>query len=493
MARGTSTFGVLEELIELRDAGPRELIPELFEKHYIEVWFGLDPRELRTVLEAAPEAELRSHALAGYVLAVLRGDPVSLLDDAKQNGLKTDDAIGRATTSAMVILEARLRGEMQFALSQVDRLRADAPASIAFVDGSLGAASFAGVQAGLTRMLAGDLTGALAEFERVKWTDPPADLVFLIRDAHAKAALIHAVVGDPDLARRELDDAAGLPRTRSWAEPVVDATAQLAEALLEESEAASAFESLLSIPRRDIGEMWPFYVLAVAPFALAGNTGAEQLLTALEAADLPGSASGQGLPGSVIPLARAALAARAGHSALARGGLASADQQLPLTALTAAGIALDTGSPAQALALAIRIAPQTQGLRQLEIWRLSVVHLAHTALDEKVAAETAQHQMTQLSDGLVRFNLAVAGSVGDHIRATLTGEPGPSKRPMQWLTQREAEILAHIAEGLSRREIAERLFVSMNTIKTQASSLYRKLGASSRDALLGEAYDRGLI
>lgn len=493
MARGRSTFVVLDELIELRDAGPRDRIPELFETHYIQAWYGLEPQELRTVLEAAPEAELRKHPLAGYVLTVLRGESAHLLEDAKQNRLKSDAAINRGAMSAVAILDARFRGELQFAVTLIDRLRADAPASNALVDGSFGAASFTAVQAGITRMLAGDLRGALAEFERAKWTDPPAELVFLVRDAHAKAAVVHALAGDPNQANRELDSAARIARTESWAEPLIDATAQLAEALLDDSDAAIVFETLLSIPRREIGEMWPFYVLTIAPLALAGNTGAEQLLTALDSFDLPGSGSGQGMPGSAVPLVRADVAARAGHTADARGGVASADPQLALTTLTAAGIALDTGSPSQALTLAIRVAPQTQGLRQLEIWRLSIVCLAHTALEETSAAETARRQMAQLADGLVRFNLTVAGSVGDLIRTTLSGESGPLKRPVQWLTPREAEVLAHIAEGLSRKEIAERLFVSMNTIKTQVSSLYRKLGASSRDALLGEAYQRGLI
>lgn len=493
MARGISTFGVLEELIELRDAGPRGRIPELVQRHYIEAWYGLEPPELRTVLEAAPDAELGKHQLAGYILALLRGEPVPLLEDVKLNGLKSGDAARRGMMSAMAILEARFRGELQLAMSLIGRLRADAPANSTLVDGSFGAASFAAVQTGITRMLAGDLRGALADFERAKWTDPPADLVFLIRDAHAKAALIHAVAGDPDQARRELDGAAGVARTRSWAEPLVDATVQLTEALLADSGAGSAFEALLTMPRRDIGEMWPLYLLALAPQALAGDASATQLLTTLATSDLPGSGSGQGLPGSVIPLVRAALAARAGDTALARGGVASADPQLAMTTLASAGIALDTGAPAQALSLAIRIAPQTQGLRQLEIWRLSVVHLAHRALDEDTAAAAARRQMVRLADGLTRFNLAVAGTVGDHIRAMLAGEHGPSKRPVQWLTPREVEVLAHIAEGLSRRQIAERLFVSLNTIKTQVSSLYRKLGASSRDALLGEAYNRGLV
>lgn len=493
MAKGNSTFDVPAELRALRDAGPRERITEVFEKHYIQAWYGLDPAELRTVLEAAPDADVKSHPHAAYILAVLRGEPVTLLEDARENGLKTGDAMDRGMSAAMTVLEARFRGELEFAMDLIDRVRDDEPARGALVDGSLGGATFIAVQSGITRMLAGDLRGALADFERAKWTSPPADLAFLVRDAHVKAALVHAVAGDPDLARTELDTADSFPRTQSWAEPVVDATAQIAEALLADAAGSSTLGSLLSIPRREIGEMWPFYVLGIAPMALAGDIAAEQLLAALDESALPGSTSGQGLPGSALHLSSAALAARSGNTARTRDAVAAADAQLPMTMLTSAGIALDTGAPSQALALAFRVAPNTQGLRQLEIWRLSVICLAHRALDESASAETTERQMMQLADGLERFALAVPGSVGDHIHAALVGEPAPTKRQMQWLTPREAEILAHIAQGLSRKEIAERLFVSMNTVKSQVSSLYRKLGASSRDALLGEAYDRGLI
>ena len=48
------------------------------------------------------------------------------------------------------------------------------------------------------------------------------------------------------------------------------------------------------------------------------------------------------------------------------------------------------------------------------------------------------------------------------------------------VTPRELEILSQIAGGLSNREIAARLFVSENTVKTHSSRLFDKLGAKRR-------------
>lgn len=64
-----------------------------------------------------------------------------------------------------------------------------------------------------------------------------------------------------------------------------------------------------------------------------------------------------------------------------------------------------------------------------------------------------------------------------------TGEPflpDNGKREALGITPRELEILELIAQGLSNREIAEKLFVSENTVKTHSSRVFDKLGAKRR-------------
>ena len=61
------------------------------------------------------------------------------------------------------------------------------------------------------------------------------------------------------------------------------------------------------------------------------------------------------------------------------------------------------------------------------------------------------------------------------------------------ITRRELEILELIAGGLSNREIAEKLFVSENTVKTHSSRLFDKLSAKRRTQAVQLGKELGLI
>ena len=61
------------------------------------------------------------------------------------------------------------------------------------------------------------------------------------------------------------------------------------------------------------------------------------------------------------------------------------------------------------------------------------------------------------------------------------------------ITKRELEILVLIAQGMSNREIAEKLFVSENTVKTHSSRLFDKLSAKRRTQAVQIGKEMGLI
>jgi DNA-binding NarL/FixJ family response regulator len=71
---------------------------------------------------------------------------------------------------------------------------------------------------------------------------------------------------------------------------------------------------------------------------------------------------------------------------------------------------------------------------------------------------------------------------------------GTSAAPAQpdGLTQREAEILSLIAQGLTNGEIAERLFLSNHTVKTHINRIFAKTGSRDRVAAIGYARRHGI-
>jgi len=68
------------------------------------------------------------------------------------------------------------------------------------------------------------------------------------------------------------------------------------------------------------------------------------------------------------------------------------------------------------------------------------------------------------------------------------------KSLMKWgISKREWEVLLLMSEGLSNQEIADRLFVSLNTIKTHSSNLFEKLDVKRRTQAIEKAKRLGLL
>ena len=79
------------------------------------------------------------------------------------------------------------------------------------------------------------------------------------------------------------------------------------------------------------------------------------------------------------------------------------------------------------------------------------------------------------------------------VRVTDPFVPDPARVRQLGITPRELEILEAIAAGLSTREIAAKLFVSENTVKTHSSRLFDKLSARRRTQAVQIAKAAGLI
>jgi DNA-binding CsgD family transcriptional regulator len=61
------------------------------------------------------------------------------------------------------------------------------------------------------------------------------------------------------------------------------------------------------------------------------------------------------------------------------------------------------------------------------------------------------------------------------------------------LTQRERDVLRHVAQGSRNREIAERLFISEETVKAHIKHIMEKLGATHRTQAVAIGLRRGII
>ena len=117
---------------------------------------------------------------------------------------------------------------------------------------------------------------------------------------------------------------------------------------------------------------------------------------------------------------------------------------------------------------------------------------------EAMAAGAAGYLSKEAERGRIADAIAAVGRgetvLGPEVQSGLAAEirvRGAKDRP--GLSEREREILGHVAAGRSAPQIAELLFLSTATVKSHLQSLYEKLGVSDRAAAVAEAMRRGLL
>lgn len=91
-----------------------------------------------------------------------------------------------------------------------------------------------------------------------------------------------------------------------------------------------------------------------------------------------------------------------------------------------------------------------------------------------------------------KFTQQVLGACRAEVRSRPSSVPS-EQAPVPMLTQRETEILALLTEGLSNKEIAAKLYIATETVKTHLQNIYRKLDANGRMAALKAARALGIL
>jgi LuxR family maltose regulon positive regulatory protein len=123
-----------------------------------------------------------------------------------------------------------------------------------------------------------------------------------------------------------------------------------------------------------------------------------------------------------------------------------------------------------------------------------MARLLSEAAERGIAPDYARRLLDAFGDGKDDADASIADvSIADvsiRGRTTKAGAPSALVEP---LTEREVEVLQLIAEGLSNREIAARLFLALSTVKVHTRNIYGKLDVHNRTQAVTRARDLGLL
>ncbi|MFT4305342.1 MAG: LuxR C-terminal-related transcriptional regulator [Microbacterium sp.] len=346
-------------------------------------------------------------------------------------------------------------------------------------------------QLGLAELLAGDIDQAVSDFEEAA-TLPvaPAKAVFT-SDALVYAAVVHAMMGRLRLAESTVAQARLLATRNGRHLGRIRDREQLVRAVVAvERMSADAEKLLRTMDVRHGDELWPVRLLTRGRWDIARGNPA-------------GALDDAGLALRIHPVPAGSLAAEVAAALRLDAGTAlglsttaeTVDEATgPMTMLARARRQLVEAARARHVARDVaadmRVGPS---LRVEAMLLASWSHEQLTGKPDAALVSSAGALMT--AEGLWRPLALVparyAGLVGGSEAEVRSIVHEPAARIV--LSRRERDVLRRLASPGSFEQIAQEQHVSVNTIKTQVRSIYRRLDVSSRDEAIIAAATQGLF
>jgi LuxR family transcriptional regulator, maltose regulon positive regulatory protein len=167
----------------------------------------------------------------------------------------------------------------------------------------------------------------------------------------------------------------------------------------------------------------------------------------------------------------------------------------PLVCAAQARVSLhraDLPTVRQHLVTAQRLRPElTCALPHLALQARIELTRVYNALADLAGARTLMREIDDLLRR--RPGMGALEDQAEELRAQLSKERRSDSPGASALTAAELRLLPLLSTHLSLPEIAQELFLSRNTIKTQANSIYRKLGVSTRSQAVARSRELGLL
>ncbi len=417
-------------------------------------------------------------------------------------------------TGLVVMMALRRRGLHREALEYSNRLEIlGRAARIAHTTESLWQLPPMYTQTGTTRMLAGNFSGAIGDLQTSYHTAHESPLAIVAADAAGRTALAWALLGESKRAATWLERHDAAPDPHDWYIPVMRSPGHAARALvaIDQLLPDAAREALDRIQDgRNPDESWPFLAYVRAQYALIWGDAIGVLNELDETRARYQSWIGDGgIAGPLLANAEADLLISLGWGNQARAIIDGRYSGHPLLQVTSARLALLTGHPQDALVTGsgttwTRKAParfqrEMLLLHAVANLRIGDLDAAAVLLRRAVRRARSGHALRVFATVPTQEFAVLAGRVPEsvaliqHRLVRATSSIYPATITVVTLTERETLVLKEVARGQTMPQIAETLYVSYNTVKSQMRTLYQKLGAGSRPAAIIRARALGLI